>query len=132
MNQEEFLQQLAAVLAPLSDAERARVIDYYREMICDGVENGEDEEELIAGFGAVRDIAAQILAEGRSASSDGIPTVPSVSSPSPDPDAYAAEGPVRCIVIDARHTGIEIRPVQDGPVQVHFIPMNTIWKKKRA
>ena len=123
MNQEEFLQRLAAALAPLSDGERARVIDYYREMICDGVESGEDEQELIAGFGAVREITAQILAESRSASSDGIPTVPSVSSPSADPDAYAAEGPVRCIVIDARHTGIEIRPVQGGPVQVHFIPM---------
>lgn len=121
MNQEEFLQRLAAALAPLSDAERACIIDYYREMICDGVESGKLEQELIAGFGTAQEIAAQILEESRTASGEHaeVPAMPPAQSAS---DAYAAQGPVHSIIVDARHTSVEVHSVQDGPVQVHFIP----------
>ncbi|MCI2046904.1 MAG: DUF4097 family beta strand repeat-containing protein [Faecalibacterium sp.] len=63
MNQETFLQQLGAALSPLSEIERARALEYYREMICDELESGRTEEEILAGFGTVADIATQILAE---------------------------------------------------------------------
>lgn len=122
MNQKEFLQQLGSELAPLSDMERARVIDYYREMICDGIENGEDEANLIAGYGSPRDIAAQILEETRSA----VPAEQSACTASQDfpaqPNGYVTRGEVHSIVIDARHTPVEVRTVQSGPVQVHFEP----------
>lgn len=117
MKQEDFLQQLYAELAPLSDPERARVLDYYREMICDRVENGEDEEKLIAGFGAPRDIAAQIIAETRSAAPGEAAALPRIQ-----PNDFIAKGEVHGIVINARQTPVEVRPVSDGPVQVHFRP----------
>ncbi len=123
MNQEEFLQRLCAELASLSDMERARVMDYYREMICDGVENGADEAKLISGFGSPQEIAAQILAETHSA----VPTVQPARTDSADAqqvqsDGYAAHGEVHSIVINARHTAVEVRAVHSGPVQVHFEP----------
>jgi hypothetical protein len=114
MNQEEFLQQLARELAPLNEEERGRVIDYYREMICDGIENGEDEQKMIESFGKPYDIAAQILAESRSTVQAAIP--------SEEENTYTAKNPVQSIIIDARQIALEIRPVPSGPVEVHFMP----------
>lgn len=125
MNQQEFLQRLSAALSPLSDAERGRILDYYREMICDGLENGRDEQALIDGFGTPGAIAAQILTENAAAEpEEALPTVPAVASAGPEPDAadYAAREPVRTILIDARHVSVELRSVPRGAVQVHFSP----------
>lgn len=116
--QEAFLQRLAAALATLNDTERARIIDYYREMICDGVESGKDEQEVISGFGTPQEIAAQILEESRTVSQEG---VDNLAVPA-DSDAYIAQGPLHSIVLDARHTNVEVRQVQSGPVQIHFTP----------
>lgn len=116
MKQEEFLERLAAKLAALSDSERAQVIDYYREMICDGVENGDEEENLIAGFGTPQDVAAQILEESRS-------TVPARSSArTSDAHVYEAREPVHTVIVDARNLSIEVCPVPDGPVEIQFMP----------
>ena len=124
MTQQEFLKQLTAALAPLSDTERSRILDYYREMICDGIESGKEEPELIDSFGTPQEIAAQILEESAAAEHENpIPTVPAVQPPSAG--AYAARGPVNTILVDARHISVEIRPVPDGPVQVHFTPLES-------
>jgi hypothetical protein len=125
MNEEVFFQQLAAELAALSDTERARAIDFYREMLCDGMENGADAASLIAGFGSPKEIAAQILAESRSVVPDTVQSAASENRPpveQPPLDGYAARGQVTSIVISARHTPIEVRPVASGPVQVHYEP----------
>jgi hypothetical protein len=148
MNQEEFLQKLAASLAPLSDMERARILDYYREMICDAVESGRPEQEIIAAFGAPETVAAEML---ENAESDGTGSAPHLqvcpageseptgkaSSPRADSAARAeqavpsrsvpgsqntfpARGKVHSVVICAQHTAVELHPVQEGPVCVHF------------
>ena len=121
MIQQEFLKQLATALAPLSDTERSRILDYYREMICDGIESGKEEQELIDSFGSPREAAAQILAESASAEEGEL--VPAVQPSSSD--GYTARGPVHTILVDVRHISVEIRPVQDGPVQVHFSPLES-------
>ena len=128
MNQEDFLQQLAGKLAPLSDVERTQVLDYYREIICDGKESGRDEQELIAGFGAPQTIAAQLLSESRSTvpqhttagnSAGNSANMPPVQA---DSGAYAPKGPVHSIIVDARYIGVTVRQVAHGPVQIHFTP----------
>lgn len=124
MTQQEFLKQLAAALAPLGDMERSRILDYYGEMICDGIESGKAEQELIDSFGAPEEIAAQILEESApSERGSSIPTVPAVRSAVSD--GYASKEPVHTILVDARHISVEIRPVQDGPVRVHFSPLES-------
>lgn len=120
MNRETFLQQLDAGLAPLSEQERARVLDYYREMISDRLENGEEETACIAGLGAPHAVAAQILADSR-----GTEPAPELetgrrAAPSHDTGVYAASGQVRAIVVDARNVRVELVPVPSGPVRVRF------------
>ena len=65
MNRETFLNELMAGLTQLGPVEQRQVADYYNELIFDGVENGKPEEEIIAGFGAPEEIAAQIRVEYR-------------------------------------------------------------------
>ena len=127
MTQEDFLQQLASALSSLGDMERARVLDYYREMICDRTENGEEEAAVVNGFGSASDIAAQILTESRTAlqaepergpAADAAPAQAASAAGNP----YAALGTVHSIVVNARHIAVEVRGVTEGCVQVHFNP----------
>ena len=50
-------------IAGLPYPERQRVMEYYNEIILDGVENGKSEQEVIDGLGDVEDIAAKTIAE---------------------------------------------------------------------
>ena len=58
MTKNEFLQQLLPRITGLPATEQQRILDYYNELVLDGVENGRDEEAIVAGFGSVEDAAA--------------------------------------------------------------------------
>lgn len=60
---EEFLRLLDSRLMGLPAAERQRVMDYYNEIILDGVENGKAEEDVIRGLGDVDEIAVRTIPE---------------------------------------------------------------------
>ena len=60
MTKNEFLQQLLPRITGLPATEQQRILDYYNELVLDGVENGRDEEAIVAGFGSVEDAACKI------------------------------------------------------------------------
>lgn len=123
MNQEAFLRELAAGLTKLSEQERAQVLDYYRELICDGVENGKSEEAVIQDFDSPQDIAAQISAEYHapaSAQQSVSGTVP--PQPIGDMQTYTSRNPVGAVMISAQNLSVQVQPVPDGPVRVLFSP----------
>lgn len=124
MNQETFLNQLAAGLTGLNEQERSRALDYYRELICDGVESGKSEESVIQDFGPPQDIAAQICTEYRTPEpkqSTAAP-VPPMQPPINGPQTYAARNPVGAVILSAQNISVQIRPVPDGPIRVLFLP----------
>lgn len=61
MKKHEFLTELANALSALPQGEVQKTIDYYAEMIDDAVEDGSDEEAVVAGLGTAGDIAQRIL-----------------------------------------------------------------------
>ncbi len=61
MNKEEFLSELNRALSGLPD--REKTLDYYREMIDDALEEGEEEKIVIARMGDVNDIAEKAINE---------------------------------------------------------------------
>lgn len=63
MNKAEFLNSLIKALLGLPKDEVKKSIDYYCEMIDDAVENGEDEQEVIARLGNIDEIAEKIINE---------------------------------------------------------------------
>jgi hypothetical protein len=113
MTKEEFLQQLAQELAPVNEAERARALDYFREMILDGVENGEDEQALIESFGPPKEIAAQIFKETNTSPFGGMAGTAPI---------YQAKGPVQKVIVQSRSTPVDLIPTNGGTIQVHFVP----------
>ncbi|MCH4239569.1 MAG: DUF1700 domain-containing protein [Oscillospiraceae bacterium] len=116
MNKEEFLSELAAGLTNLNEQERQRVLDYYRELICDGVENGKSEETIIHDFGPLPDIIAQITSEYGAATAKR-PTAPGGQS-------YEAQGEVGAIFVSAENNPIEIRQVPSNKVRVLYTPLD--------
>lgn len=60
MTKNEFLQQLLPRITGLPATEQQRILDYYNELVLDGVESGRDEEAIVAGFGSVEDAARKI------------------------------------------------------------------------
>ena len=60
MTKNEFLQQLLPRITGLPATEQQRILDYYNELVLDGVENGRSEEAIFAGFGSVEDAACKI------------------------------------------------------------------------
>ena len=59
MKKQEFLDALGAGLSGSSDAEE--VLDFYREMIEDRMEDGMEEEAAVEQLGAVEDILARCV-----------------------------------------------------------------------
>lgn len=61
MNKTEFLAALANRIQELPQSDRERILDYYRELIDDHVEDGMTEEEAVEALGSLDDIVEQIL-----------------------------------------------------------------------
>ena len=63
MNKQEFLRQLKAALCCLPEADSAKSVSFYEEIINDRMEDGMSEEEAVASLGDVQVIARQIIRE---------------------------------------------------------------------
>ena len=120
MNRETFLNELMAGLTQLGPVEQRQVADYYNELIFDGVENGKPEEEIIAGFGAPEEIAAQIRAEYKSQQAvEGAPGQGAVP-PRPACLEYPAQGVVSAEGKRPCHCGRKGRRIPVYPYHVDF------------
>lgn len=75
MNKQTFLDELNRLTASLSPQERDRLLDYYREMIEDRVEDGILEEEAVAALGDPADIAREFANTAQAAPRDASQTV---------------------------------------------------------
>ncbi len=126
MTKQEFIDRLTNELSQLDIGEQAGVIDYYNEMIDDGIENGKDETEMIESFGDPKQIADLLLSEsGRlaenvnnPAAQDNLEINHSISTY--DGRSCTAQEPVNHIVIEAKNSNIVTRIVPAGPVTVRF------------
>lgn len=63
MNKETFLHQLRIRLSQLPESEIQKRLDYYEELIEDMKDDGITEEDAVAGFGDVNEIAMKIMQE---------------------------------------------------------------------
>ncbi len=63
MTKIEFLQTLAGRLKGLPEEDIRKSLDFYEEMLDDGMEEGIPEEEAVASLGDMEEIVGQILAE---------------------------------------------------------------------
>ena len=119
MNKAEFLGALEYALAALRPEDRQQALDYYAEMIEDGVENGAPEEEIIEGFDAPETIAAQLCAEYGTLQSAS----PARERGTGRPHEYVPEGPVHTAAIQLHDVRVRVVPSPDGRLRVRFTPL---------
>lgn len=82
MDKKEFMSLLSAQLYGLSADEQQRILDYYNELILDGMESGKGESEVIEGFGNVYML-------GQSIRMQSAPQAESVPAPAAPPQQAA-------------------------------------------
>ena len=63
MNKQEFLDALKIELGGLPEADIEERLEFYSEIIDDGVEDGLSEDAVISKLGSVEDLAMQIIAD---------------------------------------------------------------------
>ena len=81
MTKQLFLDELKKLTGALTEQERARLMEYYSEMIDDRMEEGVPEEEAVAALGDPADIARQFApAAGQAPSRDGAESVDALRS----------------------------------------------------
>lgn len=108
MTRQQFLQEFLSALEPLSQEERQQISDYYEELICDGLEQGLTEEEVLARFGSPQEEAARFRAEN-----------PPSSVPQ-EPFLYTPTGEIHTLDLSAQCAALSLVPTQDGPLCISF------------
>ncbi|HEX2985918.1 MAG TPA: DUF4097 family beta strand repeat-containing protein [Caproiciproducens sp.] len=63
MSKEQYLRKLRSLIRELPADERKTILDFYREILEDKMENGQPESEAVAELGDVYALARKILAE---------------------------------------------------------------------
>jgi DUF4097 and DUF4098 domain-containing protein YvlB len=116
MNKETFLQELAEHLSTLSEEERNGVLDYYREMIYDEMENGKAEEAVIKDFGSPETVAAQIYSDYTGSAQKNVPPVAEKT--------YSPDGIVNTIQLSAQNLPVTIHRIPEETVRVLFTPLS--------
>lgn len=80
MTKREFLDELRQLTGALSDGERARLLEYYTEMIDDRMEEGVGEEEAVGALGDPAALASALVPVPREGGADSARTVAALES----------------------------------------------------
>lgn len=63
MTRQEYFEQLLDCLPAIAPEDQQQIYEYYNELICDGIEEGKTEEEMLLQFGVPDALAARMLEE---------------------------------------------------------------------
>lgn len=109
MTVQEYLRDFLAELGPLSEEERQQISDYYQELICEGLERGMREEEILSVFGSPAEAAAKFREENGLAQ-----PVRAITAP--------AEGTVTVLDLRTEGAPVEVIPAGPGELRIGFEP----------
>ncbi len=125
MEKQQFLAKLEALLSGIPASDREQILDFYREIIEDRIENGASEAAAVADFGNVEHLAQEILQENAYSQKEQQPDQPQPAQQQEERQGNkcvyreyrAMAGAFDKIVINARNTKFFIRPSQDGAIR---------------
>ncbi|MDO4274761.1 MAG: DUF4097 family beta strand repeat-containing protein [Eubacteriales bacterium] len=63
MGKEEYLRRLLVEISDFTEDEREQIKEYFEEMICDRMENGESEAEILSGLGTPEEAGKRLRSE---------------------------------------------------------------------
>lgn len=112
MNKAEFFKTLRSLLRTMPEQDCEKVIAFYEEMISDRMEEGISEEEVIAQFGDVGKLAADILEEAPAAG---------YVSGGKENKVYEIAGSVSSAVeLRAKNLSVEVHVSKDDMLRFHY------------
>ncbi len=75
MKKQEYFEELLTHLPQISSEDREQIYTYYDELICDGIEFGKTEEEMLEQFGSPEQLAKRLQEEWKLQSMPACSTV---------------------------------------------------------
>ncbi|MDD6616750.1 MAG: DUF4097 family beta strand repeat-containing protein [Lachnospiraceae bacterium] len=117
MKKEEFISKLRFCLSDLPMEDLDQIIDFYQELIFDGIEQGYTEEEILRRFDAPEEVARQIRAEY-----GGLVVYTAKGKSKEEKYEYGPKDMIHTVKVQTENLRIHIRTVEDGPVKVYFKP----------
>ena len=114
MTIQEYLREFLAQIGPVSDEERQQISDYYQELICEGLERGMSEAEILAAFGSPAEAAARFREENGPGEAEKGGDAPDAAV------AVPAEGGITVLDLQAQAAPIEVLPAGEGELRVAF------------
>lgn len=117
MKKEEFINKLRFFLSDLPMEDLEQIIDFYQELIFDGIEQGYSEEEILGRFDTPEEVAKQIRAEY-----GGLVIYTARGKSKEKKYEYGPTDLIHTIRVETENLRIRIRTVEDGPVKVYFKP----------
>ena len=112
MRREEFYEKLTRNLDHFTKEEKKELEDYYEELICDGVEAGVPEEEVIDHLENPEEIAKRLNQEHQVSKENQSVLQTNGSN-------YTSSEPVRELVLRARDRGFSVKESADDQVHIH-------------
>lgn len=126
MRQEEYLRKFMEELDDFSPEDKEQIREYFQEMICDRMENGETEEEILQAIGSPEEVAEKLRSEY--AARTGEENRNRTGNGTLTGEQPAQE--IRFLRVKAENTRIQVYTVKEGSVRVLYEPregMDEIW-----
>lgn len=119
MKKEEYLKKLKYLLIDMPGEDLAQIEDFYEELIYDGMEQGQTEEEILERLETPEEAAKKIRAEY-----GGIVvyTAKAKSKEEKTKKGYESSEMIHTVKVETENLRIRIKTVEDGPVRVYFKP----------
>lgn len=112
MNKQEFLDQLSIKLSNKSKDDLKQILEYYDEMISDGVENGKNEETVISELDKPEEIADKILQNSKEFENTNTVDFPG--------DYSSSGNDLTKIIIEAENIPIELHQTSGNKVLINY------------
>lgn len=115
MRKEEFINKLRFLLSDLPMEDLEQIVDFYQELIYDGIEQGYSEEEILKRFDTPDEVAKKIRAEY-----GGLVVYTAKGKSKEEKHQYGPVDLIHTVRVETENLRIRIKTVEDGPVRVYF------------
>lgn len=119
MKKEEYLRKLKYYLIDMPGEDLEQIEDFYEELIFDGLEQGQTEEEILAHLESPEEVAKKIRAEYGGLV---VYTAKSKSKEEKTKKEYESSEMIHTVKVESENLRVRVKTVEQGPVRVYFKP----------
>lgn len=123
MKKEEYLRKLKYYLIDMPGEDLEQIENFYEELIYDGLEQGQTEEEIFEHLESPEEVAKKIRAEYGGLV---VYTAKAKSKEEKNKKEYEASEMIHTVKVECENLRVRVKTVEQGPVRVYFKPQEDL------